>query len=81
MKQNITLAIEKPILKRARAIAAQRGKSVSALLSEELTKIVNVDEAYERDKAKALAFLQSPFHLGESVTFDREALHDRQSLR
>ena len=33
MKQNITLAIDKPLLKRARSIAAQRGTSISALLA------------------------------------------------
>lgn len=81
MKQKITIVLEKSILKRARAIVAQRGKSISALLAEELIKIVNEDEAYERDKAKALAFLQNPFHLGEPAAFDREALHDRQGLR
>jgi len=36
MKQNITVAVDKGLLKKARAIAAQRGASVSALLADEL---------------------------------------------
>jgi hypothetical protein len=81
MKQNITLAIDKPLLKRARAIAAQRGKSVSALLAEELGKLVNHEEEYARAKAKAFAYLDSPFHLGGTGISDREELHARKSVR
>ncbi len=40
MKRNITLAVEKSLLSRARKIAAQRGASVSAMLAQELLKIV-----------------------------------------
>jgi hypothetical protein len=81
MKQNITLAIDKPLLKRARAIAAQRGTSVSALLAEELGKLVTQEAAYARARAKALAYLESPFHLGGDRICDREALHARQNIR
>ncbi len=81
MKQNITLAIETPLLKRARAIAAQRGTSVSAMLAQELKRLVDRDAAYGQAKAKALAFLTKPFHLGGKGISCREALHDRQSLR
>ena len=40
MKQNITLALDKLLLKRVRAYAAARGVSVSGMLSEELLQIV-----------------------------------------
>ncbi len=81
MKKNITLAIDKPLLKRARAIAAQRGTSISNLLAQELGKLVDREAAYAQARAKALAHLENPFHLGEAGIPDREALHDRQSLR
>jgi len=81
MKQNITLTIEQRLLKRARAIAAQRGTSVSGLLARELEKLVDRQAAYTQARAKALAYLQNPFHLDGSGIPDREALHDRQSLR
>jgi len=82
MKQNITVAIDRRLLKRARAIAAERGTSVSGLLAAELEKLVRGDEEYQRAKSKALAFLASPpFRLGGKGIGNREALHDRQGLR
>jgi hypothetical protein len=81
MKQNITLAIDQPLLKRARAIAAQRGTSISALMAQELRRLVDREAAYVQARTKALAHLQSPFHLGGAGIPNREALHDRQSLR
>ena len=45
-KHNITLAIEGTLLKRARALAARRGLSVSALLADELRALVAEDAAY-----------------------------------
>ncbi|MGH9445904.1 MAG: hypothetical protein ACRD3O_09275 [Terriglobia bacterium] len=81
MKQNITLAIDKPLLKQARAIAAQRGMSISGLLAEELERLVRKKAIYDQAKAKALSYLDSPFHLGGAKIVNREALHDRQGLR
>ncbi len=81
MKQNITLALDKDLLKRARAFAAQRGISVSSMLAAELRKMVEKETAYEQAKAKALAQLKCPFRLGGARPADRESLHDRQSLR
>ena len=43
--------------------------------------IVAVETEYEQAKAKALAQLRSPFHVGGEKMADRESLHDRQSLR
>ena len=81
MKQNITLAIDKPLLRRARTIAAQRGTSISALLAQELGTLVDREAAYVQARTKALAYLENPFHLDGTGIPSREALHDRQSLR
>jgi hypothetical protein len=81
MKQNITLAIDKQLLKRARSFAAQRGTSVSAMLADELQKIISQETEYQQAHAKALALLSSPFRLGGGKIPKREALHDRQNLR
>jgi len=80
MKQKITLAIDRRLLKRARALAAERGTSVSGLLATELEKLVRGDGEYQRAKAKALALLASPpFRLSGKGIGNREALHERQS--
>jgi hypothetical protein len=81
MKQNITLAIDKPLLKRAKATAAQRGTSISGLLAQELGRLVEREAAYAEARAKALVHLENPYHLGGAGISSREELHDRQSLR
>ena len=80
MKRNITLAIDQRLLKKARAFAAQRGTSVSAMLADELLRILDRENAYEQAKIRALALLRSPFRLGGWKMASREALHDRQNL-
>jgi len=81
MKQNLTLAIDRRLIKRARVLAAQRGTSISGLLAEELERLVNDHQAWERAKARALALMESGFHLGGGPLPSREELHDRKSVR
>jgi hypothetical protein len=81
MKQNITLAVEKKLLTQARAIAAERGLSVSALLSGELIRLVEQEGKYRRAQTSAVARLESPVHLSFKNKPSRDSLHDRQSLR
>jgi len=81
MKQNITLAIDKELVSRVRALAAQRGTSVSAMLACELRNIVAREREYEQARVTALAQLSAPFRLGGGKSPNRESLHDRQDLR
>jgi hypothetical protein len=81
MKQNITLAVEKKLLKQARAIAAERGLSMSALLSSELARLVEQEGTYRRAQTRAVARLESALHLTFTNNPSRESLHDRQGLR
>lgn len=80
-KQNITVAIEPALLKQARAIAARRGRSVSALLADELRELVREDRAYEAARQNAKAMLNSGFSLQGARMHDRNEVHDRRSLR
>ena len=79
-KANITVAIEPGLLKKARAVAARRGQSVSALLADELRELVAEDARYAAAHRRALALFQSPLPLG-GVPLRREELHDRRRLR
>ena len=81
MKQNITLSLDKQILKRARAFAAERGTSVSAMLAAELRNLIEREAEYAMAKVKALSLLDSPFHLGGRRTANRQDLHERKNLR
>ncbi len=76
-KQNVTVAIDKQLLKRARALAASRGASISSLLADGLRRLDEQVSTYEQAKARALALLDSGLHLGGAGIKDRDALHER----
>ncbi len=77
MKQNITLSIDKELIKKARVLAAQRQTSVSRMLSRELERIIEEAEGYEIAKRKALEFTKRGFDLGGEIRVTREELHER----
>ncbi len=77
MKQNITLSIDKGLIKNARVLAAQRQTSVSRMLSEELQKLIEDSNKYELAKKQALNYISQGFHLGGGITVSREELHER----
>ena len=79
-KHNITVAIEPGLLRKARAVAARRGLSVSALLADELRELVEGDAQYAAARKRALALLSAPIALG-GTPLSREALHERHRLR
>jgi hypothetical protein len=79
-KQNITVAIEPQLLKKARAVAARRGRSVSALLAEELRQLVEEDRAYDAARRRAFALFLKGLPLG-GAPLKRDALHERHRLR
>ncbi len=76
MKQNITLSLDKDIIYQAKILAARRSTSISALLAQELTRIVTRDSRYRQAKHNALVDLEQGLHLG-GQTFDRESIYDR----
>ncbi len=80
-KQNITVAIEPALLKKARAIAARRGRSVSALLAEELRELIDEDRAYASAQKSAVAMLKSGLPLQGVRMQDREETHARRRIR
>lgn len=77
MKQNITISLEKELIKKAKIIAAQKETSVTRMLSEELKQIIQKEEQYQQAKKKALVHLNSGFHLGGKIRDTREDLHAR----
>ena len=79
-KANTTLAIDRTLLKKARAVAARRGQSVSALLADELRELLDEDARYTSARRRALSLLENPLPLG-GVPLRREQLHERRRLR
>jgi hypothetical protein len=77
LKQNITLAIKKEILREAKLIAAQNDTSISKMLSDQLKEMIDKEEQYQAARRKALHALKKGFHLGGKITWRREDLHER----
>ncbi|NJD67581.1 MAG: hypothetical protein C3F12_06480 [Candidatus Methylomirabilota bacterium] len=77
MGHNITLRLDKELIRKAKVLAAQQGTSVSGLLARRLEQLINEEEAYETARRHALDVLERGFHLGGKIPCPREQWHDR----
>ena len=67
MKQNITLSIDKELIKNARVLAAKRQTSISRMLGEELQKLIEDSKEYDRAKKRTLNYIAKGFHIGGGI--------------
>ncbi len=77
MKQNITLSLDKEIIKKGKVIAAQKDTSISKMLGDQLKEIVEREDQYEAAKRGAMQALKEGFHLGGRINWRREDLYER----
>lgn len=79
-RQNITLALPKALLKRAKSMAVSEDKSISQLLKETLEKRLRTETNFKSAKRRQLALLKQGFDLGTKghIKATREALHERR---
>lgn len=77
MKTNITLKLDTDLLREARVIAAEEGRSVSALLTDRLESLVRDRKAFERARRRALARLRQGLDLQWTRPKSRDELHER----
>ena len=76
-KQNITVSLDKGILRKARVLAARRDTSISGLLTQQIEALISEDDAYERARRDALQLMERGFHLGGAGMISRDELHER----
>lgn len=76
MKQNITVSLDKDLIRKLKVIAAERSTSISRLLGQEMREIVARAGHYEQAKRKAVAAIDKGFHLG-GQRLNRDELHER----
>lgn len=81
MKQNITLSLDKELIRQIKILAAQESTSISALLSRELKRLAEKNDAYEQAKQKALESLKKGYDLGGGDYLTREEMYDRKNFR
>jgi hypothetical protein len=77
MKANITLKLDSDILREARILAAEEGRSVSSLLAAKLQEIVRERKGYDRARKRAVSRLRKGFDLGWIPPRSRDELHER----
>ena len=79
MKQNVTLALPVETVRRLKVLAAQRGSSISRMLTETLDEILRRDDEDERGTQRILAHFEQGFDLGTQGrrTWTRDELHER----
>ena len=75
--QNITVRLNRRVLRKAKVLAAQRNTSISGLLAEQIEALVGEDDAYEQAQRRALALLEQGFHLGGRIHATRDEWHER----
>ena len=58
MKTNVTLKLDADLLREARVLAAEEGRSITALLTDRLESLVRERKAFDRARRRALARLR-----------------------
>jgi hypothetical protein len=76
-RTNITLKLDADLLREARIIAAEEGRSVNALVTERLESLVRERKAFDKAQRRALARLHRGFDLKWAPPKSRDELHDR----
>jgi len=78
-KQNVTVALPIALLRKAKALAASRGSSVSEMLRSALEREVESNHEYRRAMAEALEALENGCSLGTGgeAAWTRDELHER----
>jgi hypothetical protein len=77
--RNVTLALSRSLLRKAKLLAAERDTSISGLLTGFLEEIVRRHGDYERARPKAIRDLRRPPDLatGGRASWKRDDLHRR----
>lgn len=76
-RTNITLKLDADLLREARIIAAEEGRSVNALVTERLESLVRERKAFDKARRRALARLGRGLDLRWTPAKSRDELHER----
>ena len=77
MKANVTLRLDRNLLREVRLLAAEEGRSTSALLSESLEAMIRDRKAFSSARRRALARLREGIDLQWTPPDSRDGLHER----
>jgi hypothetical protein len=77
MKTNVTLKLDADLLQEARVLAAEEGRSISALLTDRLESLVRERKAFDKARRRALARLRGGLDLQWTAAKSRDEIHER----
>jgi hypothetical protein len=77
VKTNVTLKLDTDLLREARVLAAEEGRSISALLTDRLEALVRERKAFDKARRRALSRLREGFDLRWTPPASRDEVHER----
>jgi Family of unknown function (DUF6364) len=77
MKTNVTLKLDADLLREARTLAAEEGRSLSALLTDYLEALVRERNAFDSARRRALTRLRDGLDLRWTPVRSRDEIHER----
>jgi len=77
MKANVTLKLDAELLREARVLAAEEGRSLSAMLTDLLEALIRERKGFDDARRRALARLREGLDLRWTSSRSRDELHER----
>ncbi len=77
MKRNLTIQLDEDLIRRAKVIAAERGTSVSGLVAQQITKLIEARDRYTTARASALEMMSAATDRG-GRRWTREELYEER---
>jgi hypothetical protein len=77
MKTTVTLTLDADLLREVGSVAADEGRSISALLVDHLQAIVRERKAFDKARRRALRRLREGLDLQWTPQRSRDPLHER----
>lgn len=64
MKRNLTVQLDEDLIRRAKVIAAERGTSVSGLVAQQITTLIEARDRYTTARESALEMMSTAIDRG-----------------
>ncbi|MGH3547508.1 MAG: DUF6364 family protein [Pseudonocardiaceae bacterium] len=74
MKRNLTIQLDADLIRRAKVLAAERGTSVSGLVTQQITDLIEARDRYISARESALEMMTASVDRG-GRRWTREELH------
>ena len=77
-RANLTVKIDKDLIRKIRVVAAEECTSISALFSEFIQEKYAKTESYENARKRAIALMNSGIELNWEKPLSRDEMHERR---